>query len=431
MAACTVGFMGVCITASVASGQSPAIYALPGGTPVYPQTVAYQIAADGSTVVGMSIGASTTAATAWSNTGTVVSALCCQLGAAYTHSSDDGQVLIGWIKDSIPGGDTIARRPLRLEQQFQIYDIFSDNVGDPNRDVLPRGTDASGRFIAFWAETGTQPQVSRIWDSAFSSTSYSWPAGTFEPTAMNASATLVAGFVPIANEGACWTSPNTIQSTCAMFAGPAGCPTAQGLSDPRSFGMNRAGSVHVGTVQLAGVVVPARMAVSGGGGIVAVSACEGVALDASLDASVIVGQRACSSGVPEAFIWTSDQGTRSVVSVLAGAGVNLAGWVLTRAAGISDDARIIAGEGTFNGETRGWVAHLPPLGLVCDSIDFNNDGSLFDPTDVDALLSVFSEGPCLPAGATCNDIDFNNDGSLFDPADIDAFLSVFSEGPCI
>jgi hypothetical protein len=66
----------------------------------------------------------------------------------------------------------------------------------------------------------------------------------------------------------------------------------------------------------------------------------------------------------------------------------------------------------------------------CDSIDFNNDGATFDPTDIEAFLSVFSEGPCIPAEATCNDIDFNNDGSLFDPCDIDAFLFVFSEGPC-
>jgi hypothetical protein len=66
----------------------------------------------------------------------------------------------------------------------------------------------------------------------------------------------------------------------------------------------------------------------------------------------------------------------------------------------------------------------------CDSVDFNNDGSFFDPTDVDAFLSVFSEGPCIPAGATCNDLDFNNDGSIFDPGDVDVFLSVFSEGPC-
>ena len=67
---------------------------------------------------------------------------------------------------------------------------------------------------------------------------------------------------------------------------------------------------------------------------------------------------------------------------------------------------------------------------ACDSIDFNNDGSLFDPDDVDAFFSVFSEGPCIPATATCNDLDFNNDGSVFDPCDLDAFLLAFSEGPC-
>jgi hypothetical protein len=70
----------------------------------------------------------------------------------------------------------------------------------------------------------------------------------------------------------------------------------------------------------------------------------------------------------------------------------------------------------------------PPV--VCSDIDVNNDGSLFDPVDIDAFLSVFSEGPCVPETNTCDSIDFNNDGSLFDPCDIDSFLLVFSEGPC-
>ncbi|MFO0858792.1 MAG: hypothetical protein U0640_15715 [Phycisphaerales bacterium] len=71
-----------------------------------------------------------------------------------------------------------------------------------------------------------------------------------------------------------------------------------------------------------------------------------------------------------------------------------------------------------------------PTGPVCDSIDFNNDTSLFDPQDIDAFLSVYGEGPCVPDTATCNDIDFNNDTSVFDPCDIDSFLTQFSEGPC-
>ena len=72
----------------------------------------------------------------------------------------------------------------------------------------------------------------------------------------------------------------------------------------------------------------------------------------------------------------------------------------------------------------------PVSGRVCDSIDFNNDGARFDPIDITAFLSRFSEGPCVPAGASCNDVDFNNDGSIFDTTDIEVFLSVFSEGPC-
>lgn len=69
-------------------------------------------------------------------------------------------------------------------------------------------------------------------------------------------------------------------------------------------------------------------------------------------------------------------------------------------------------------------------GPTCNDIDFNNDSSFFDPQDIDAFLSVYSEGPCIPASATCDGIDFNNDSSVFDPCDIDAFLLVFSEGPC-
>ena len=68
--------------------------------------------------------------------------------------------------------------------------------------------------------------------------------------------------------------------------------------------------------------------------------------------------------------------------------------------------------------------------VVCNDIDVNNDGAYFDPDDIDAFLSVFSEGACVPEEATCDSIDFNNDGSLFDPCDIDSFLLAFSEGPC-
>ncbi|MFO0855853.1 MAG: YncE family protein [Phycisphaerales bacterium] len=76
------------------------------------------------------------------------------------------------------------------------------------------------------------------------------------------------------------------------------------------------------------------------------------------------------------------------------------------------------------------LIRLGPPPILCDSIDFNNDTSLFDPQDIEAFLSVYSEGPCVPSTATCNDIDFNNDTSIFDPCDINSFLVMYSEGPC-
>jgi hypothetical protein len=85
---------------------------------------------------------------------------------------------------------------------------------------------------------------------------------------------------------------------------------------------------------------------------------------------------------------------------------------------------------TTCGSVVSTAAPLTVRADCCDSIDFNNDASSFDPQDIEAFLSVFSEGPCIPATATCNDIDFNNDGALFDPCDIDSYLLVFSEGPC-
>ncbi|MFO0858440.1 MAG: hypothetical protein U0640_13925 [Phycisphaerales bacterium] len=107
----------------------------------------------------------------------------------------------------------------------------------------------------------------------------------------------------------------------------------------------------------------------------------------------------------------------------------IAGWTLLAVYAVSRNGRYLAGAG-YNAQGTFRAFRVDLQGLTCDSIDFNNDGSTFDPQDIDAFLSVYSEGPCVPDTATCNDIDFNNDGSIFDPRDIDAFLSVYGEGPC-
>ena len=142
----------------------------------------------------------------------------------------------------------------------------------------------------------------------------------------------------------------------------------------------------------------------------------------SADGSVVAGKAYLDSGI-RAFRWTEasgmmDLGTlpgdnNSMATAVSANGTAVVGWSSSLETGM------------FHAFL--WRACDQ---LSCVSIDFNNDTSFFDPQDIDAFLSIYSEGPCIPDTAFCDDIDFNNDTSLFDPCDIDSFLRVFSEGPC-
>ncbi|MGD8454473.1 MAG: PEP-CTERM sorting domain-containing protein [Phycisphaerae bacterium] len=89
------------------------------------------------------------------------------------------------------------------------------------------------------------------------------------------------------------------------------------------------------------------------------------ASDVSADGSIIVGM-ANSDGVTspdgfEAFIWDADNGMRSLRDVLTTKlGLDLTGWTLLSATGISADGCTIVGNGfDSSGMTQGWVAHIP------------------------------------------------------------------------
>lgn len=83
------------------------------------------------------------------------------------------------------------------------------------------------------------------------------------------------------------------------------------------------------------------------------------ALGVSDDGSVIIGWGTSSIGT-EAMIWDEQYGTRDLRSVLMDSGLDLTGWTLTEARGMSADGRTIVGIGTNpNGATEGWVATIP------------------------------------------------------------------------
>jgi len=63
-----------------------------------------------------------------------------------------------------------------------------------------------------------------------------------------------------------------------------------------------------------------------------------------------------------AFLWTADGGMMDLRTYLLANGVDLSNWTLSHCRGISADGTALAGEGRFNGQSRGWVVRgLPSL----------------------------------------------------------------------
>jgi uncharacterized membrane protein len=89
------------------------------------------------------------------------------------------------------------------------------------------------------------------------------------------------------------------------------------------------------------------------------------AFGVSADGSVVIGQGRSASG-NEAFLWNSLNGMRSLEDVLVNDfGLDLTGWRLTEATGISDDGRTIVGRGfTPDGFDEGWIATIPEPGTA-------------------------------------------------------------------
>jgi hypothetical protein len=81
------------------------------------------------------------------------------------------------------------------------------------------------------------------------------------------------------------------------------------------------------------------------------------ALDVSANGDIIVGGGTTPAG-REAFVWDPLNNWRKVGQLLSRAGIDMTGWVLEEATGISDDGRTIAGFGKKDGIEAAWLATI-------------------------------------------------------------------------
>jgi uncharacterized membrane protein len=142
------------------------------------------------------------------------------------------------------------------------------------------------------------------------------------------------------------------------------------------------------------------------------------------DGSVIVGRASvqgtcgpfgCGS-FGQAFIWDAQNGMQNLTQMLTTAGIDLTGWRLEEARGISGNGRVIVGVGVNpQGQTEGWIVDL---GSPECRADFNAD-TVVDFFDYLDFVDAFAAGSMTA--------DFNAD-SVLDLFDYLDFVAAFAAG---
>ena len=208
-----------------------------------------------------------------------------------------------------------------------------------------------------------------------------------------------------------------------------------GSNSTEAIGLSPDGSVATGdSGDALGTIFQAFRWTSGGGmqdlGILAGgSISQGRAITA--DNSIIIGASASSIG-DRAFLWTQSLGMVDLNEYLPLYGLNLTGWTLTQASGISADGSAITGYGSFNGATRSFLI----TGLSAPAVlrgDVNLDGHLTS-ADVVALMNALTDLSGYQAAhfPTSPDlmrdvVDIDGDGTI-NNADLQFLLTTLKSG---
>ena len=329
----------MCLALPVAHAQSfSGLGFLPGGT----QSTASRVSRDGSVVVGTANG-----------------------NRAFRWTSAGGMVNLG----TLPGGT----------------DSFASDVSDDGSVVVGTGYAAGARAFR-WTSAGGMVNLGLPLDGGGDG-----EAQNTYGDAVSGDGAVVAGFSDPINDAFRWTSAGGMLSlgTGGGYSIAYDCDSdgsvvvgdITGAFDDHAFRWTEAGGLEdLGTMtggngsRGRGVSADGSTVVGWGStGITGVRAFRWTRAGGMVSLGTLPGKASLAYGVSgngqvvvgvlmspnAAMLWTPSLGMVDLNAYLPTLGINLTGWALTTANGVSGDGLTLVGTGTHNGLTEAWVAHLP------------------------------------------------------------------------
>lgn len=346
LSAC-LGCMSIPERAEAASPSFLGLGFLSGTT--NPTSEANAVSADGKVVVGTNFSSAGHQAFRWlAETGMVGLGFLPDLTDSEAFGvSANGAVVVG--VSSSPAGRAAYRWTSGTGMQFlsstpgNVVAAFARAVSADGSVVVGAGDGETGQEAFRWSTTGGMAGLGFI----------SGTTGSSIAEGVSANGSVVVGISSME------VPPNSNAFRWTAASGMVGLPVLEGAHDGNAEAVSGDGSVIVGNSNFvtAGPLVPQATRWTEASGAVGLGFLPGftagsMAFAVSTDGSVIVGNSTGPDGA-EAFIWTPQDGMRSLRNVLVseGLGSALIEWALSVATGVSADGSVIVGHG-INPEGR-------------------------------------------------------------------------------